>query len=57
MSNLVQWIVEEVKPEGAIRTVSFQSYDEALDVYNSLKVESPDSFVSIEKKERKLLVE
>lgn len=55
-SNVVEWIVEEVR-DGNIRTQSFQSYEEALDIYNHLKSEHKESFVSIQRSEKKLLVE
>lgn len=54
MSNIVTWIVEEVQ-NGERRTFSYDSYDEALDAYNDLKLEHKDSFVSIQKSEKKLL--
>jgi hypothetical protein len=56
MSNsVVTWIVEEVSADGQNRTFSYPSYDEALDVYNNLKLEHKDSFISIQKSEKKLL--
>lgn len=54
--NLVEWVVEEVR-DGNVRTQAFQSYEEALDVYNAIKTENKESFVSIQKSEKKLLVE
>lgn len=55
-NNIVEWIVEEVR-DGNVRTQSFQTYEDALDVYNHLKVENKESFVSIQRSEKKLLVE
>lgn len=55
-NNVVEWIVEEVR-DGNIRTQAFQSYEDALDVYNHLKLENKESFVSIQRSEKKLLVE
>lgn len=57
-NNLVSWIVEEVDSQtGNRRVQSFSHYDEALDVYNHLKVEHKENFVSIQKSEKKLLTE
>lgn len=57
MSNVVTWIVEEVHPDGVRNTHTFNSYDEALDMYNHSKQMYKESFVSIQKSEKKLLVE
>lgn len=57
MNKLVSWIVEEVNRNGDIKRHSFNQYDEALDVYNHLKTEKADSFISIQKSEKKLLAE
>ena len=58
-SNVVKWIVEEKETESDKVTylMEFDSYDEALDVYNALKTERNDTFVSIQKSEKKLLLE
>lgn len=57
-NNVVSWIVEEKdNTTGAVKTQSFNSYDEALDMYNYLKLLNENSFVSIQKNEKKLLVE
>lgn len=56
-TNVVQWIVEQVHPDGARNTQSFNTYDEALDMYNHTKELYKESFVSIQKTEKKLLVE
>ncbi len=56
--NVVQWIVEEVDNLTGIRRVKeFASYDEALDVYNDLKLRNEHNFISLEKAEKKLLIE
>lgn len=58
MNKLVSWIVEEVDSKTGDRKIhSFNQYDEALDVYNNLKTERKESFVSIQKSEKKLLTE
>jgi hypothetical protein len=59
MANVVRWIVEEKENDSGKVTYSqeFSSYDEALDIYNSLKVKREDTFVSIQKSEKKLLLE
>lgn len=57
MNHIVSWIVEEVDNTGNRKTQTFNQYDEALDVYNHLKLEKKESFVSIQKTEKKLLVE
>lgn len=58
-NNVVKWLVEEKdqKTNAVVYSQEFSSYDEAFDVYNSLKTEHVDTLVSIEKTERKLLVE
>lgn len=56
-TNVVQWIVEQVHPDGARNVQSFNTYDEALDMYNHTKELYKESFVSIQKTEKKLLVE
>lgn len=56
--NVVTWIVEQVEHDtGNVKRQAFTSYDEALDVYNNLKRENAQNFVSIEKSEKKLLLE
>lgn len=58
MSNtIVEWVVEEVKKDGNVKKSKFSSYDEALDIYENLKTQNPESFISIQKSEKKLLVE
>ena len=58
MTNIVTWIVEEVdNTSKKVRTQSFNSYDEALEIYNHLKMVNENNFVSIQKTERKLLLE
>jgi len=58
MSNIVTWIVEEVDSNTKkVRTQSFNNYDEALEIYNHLKQMNENNFVSIQKSERKLLLE
>ena len=56
-NNVVEWIVEEVDSKTGARTVRpFPSYSEALEVYNDLK-EKNNNFLSIQKSEKKLLLE
>jgi L-rhamnose isomerase len=56
--TVVAWIVEEANQEGEKTFMqSFDSYDEALAVYNSLKEENEERFVSIQRSEKKLLTE
>jgi hypothetical protein len=59
MSKIVQWIVEEVENDtgSVLYKQSFQNYDEALDVYNALKLEHNESLISIQRSEKKLLLE
>jgi hypothetical protein len=58
MGNVVSWVVEEVSNEsGDVRSQTFANYDEALDMYNHLKILNEKNFVSIQKAEKKLLVE
>jgi hypothetical protein len=54
-NNVVTWIVEEVEANGLKKTFTYPSYDEAMDVFNNLKLEHKDSFISIQKSEKKLL--
>lgn len=57
-TNVVQWVVEEIDSATKIRrTQYFSNYDEALDIYNNLKSLNENNFVSIQKSEKKLLVE
>jgi len=57
--NVVKWIVEEKENETGKVTylMEFDSYDEALDAYNSLKTEKENTLVSIQKSNKKLLLE
>ena len=58
MTNVVSWIVEEVdSTTNNVRSQTFTSYEEALDMYNHLKLLNESNFVSIQKAEKKLLVE
>lgn len=58
MNNIVSWIVEEINSQtGDRRVQSFNQYDDALDVYNHLKLENKENFVSIQRSEKKLLTE
>jgi len=58
MSNVVKWIVEEKSADGEVTYLrEFDTYDDALNIYNSLKLENQDSFVSIEKSVKRFLVE
>lgn len=58
MSNIVTWIVEEIDNETKkVRTQCFNNYDEAIEIYNHLKTLNENNFVSIQKTERKLLLE
>lgn len=57
-NNVVQWVVEEVdSTTNSVRSQTFANYDEALDMYNHLKLLNENNFVSIQKAEKKLLVE
>jgi L-rhamnose isomerase len=55
---VVVWIVEEEDKEGK-RTFlqTYDSYDEALSAYNSLKEDHEDRQLSIQRSEKKLLLE
>lgn len=58
MNNIVSWIVEEVDSKtGNRRVQSFSQYEDALDIYNNLKTENKENFVSIQRTEKKLLTE
>lgn len=58
MNNVVQWVVEEVdSTTNNVRSQTFSNYDEAMDMYNHLKMLNEANFVSIQKAEKKLLVE
>jgi hypothetical protein len=58
MGNVVSWIVEEVNNDsGNVRSQTFTNYDEALEMFNHLKLLNEKNFVSIQKAEKKLLVE
>lgn len=58
MTNIVEWIVEEVSAvDGGVKSQRFTNYEEALDIYNHLKSLNEKNFVSIQKSEKKLLVE
>ena len=59
MSNIVKWIVEEKENDTGKVTFfqEYSSYDDALDIYSALKTERADTFVSIQKSEKKLLIE
>lgn len=60
MSNniVTQWVVEDVDAITKVRrSHTFNNYDEALDVYNDLKMLNENNFVSIQKLEKKLLTE
>lgn len=59
MSNVVKWLVEE-KENGSnnvIYSQEFNSYDEAVEVYNDLKEKREDTMISIERSDKKLLLE
>lgn len=55
-STIVEWVVEMVD-NGSTKSVKFNSYDEALDVYNQMKLENVNSNITIQKSEKKLLVD
>jgi len=59
MSNVVKWLVEEKDSNTGNVTYSqeFSSFDEAVEVYNDLKNKRDDTFLIIEKTEKKLLLE
>lgn len=58
MGNVVQWVVEEVdSATNNVKSQVFNNYDEALDMYNHLKLLNEKNFVSIQKAEKKLLLE
>lgn len=59
MSNVVKWLVEEKENETGNVTYSqeFNSFDEAVEVYNDLKNKRDDTLLTIEKSEKKLLLE
>lgn len=59
MSNLVKWLVEEKENETGkvIYSQEFNSFDEAVGVYNDLKKKRDDTLLVIEKSEKKLLLE
>lgn len=59
MSNVVKWLVEE-KENGSdtvIYSQEFNSFDEAVEVYNDLKEKREDTTISIERSDKKLLLE
>jgi pentatricopeptide repeat protein len=55
-STIVEWVVEMVD-NGSTKSIKFNSYDEALDVYNQMKLENVNSNITIQKSEKKLLVD
>ena len=56
--NVGKWIVEEVDALTGIKTTKeYDSYDDALDVYNDLKLKNEHNLISIEKSKKKLLME
>jgi len=59
MSNVVKWLVEEKDSNTGNVTYAqeFSSFDEAVEVYNDLKNKRDDTFLIIEKTEKKLLLE
>jgi len=59
MSKIEHWIVEVVDSEtGEVRRSNpFELYEDALDVYSDLKASDSKGFISIQKVERKLLLE
>lgn len=54
-----QWIVEEVdhKTGNKLYSREFNSRDEAMEIYESLKEENPKNFVNCFKSTKKLLLE
>ena len=59
MSKSVEkWIVEETNPEtGKKVSREYSSYDDALDMYNELKLNNENACISIEKSKKRLLLE
>ena len=56
--NVEKWIVEEVDALTGIKTTKeYDSYDDALDVYNHLKLRNEHNMVSMEKSKKRLLME
>ena len=55
-NTIVEWVVE-VERDGVKKSLRYDSYDEALDLYNFMKLESDNSNITIQKLEKKLLVE
>jgi hypothetical protein len=56
--NVAKWIVEEVDALTGIKTTKeYDSYDDALDVYNDLKLKNEHNLISMEKSKKKLLLE
>jgi hypothetical protein len=56
-NNVVEWIVEEINVRGERREFPFSTYEEAIEVYNDLKVKNEQNFLSIQKSAKKLLLE
>ena len=56
--NVGKWIVEEVDVlTGITTTKEYDSYDDALDVYNDLKLKNEHNLISMEKSKKRLLME
>lgn len=58
MTNIIKWVVEEKLPDGHVSFLQeYETFDEAVQVYNQLKEESSDTLLSIQKTEKKLLLD
>lgn len=55
-NTIVEWVVE-VERNGVKKSLRYDSYDEALDLYNFMKLESDNSNITIQKSEKKLLID
>ena len=56
--NVTKWIVEEVGKDGKVVFLgNYDTYEEARDAYNYLKEQHNDNTLTIQKSEKKLLIE
>jgi len=56
--TVTSWVVERQDDKGDVKfNMSFDNYDDALDMFNELKELHEDSTISIHKKQQKLLLE
>ena len=55
-NTIVGWLVEHTDSSGKVRAQTFESEQDALDVYHDLKQRNPNGYVAMNKSVKKFLL-